>query len=151
VAPSLAWRTIAAVSFSVVRRLLRELSGDRPGGARFFARGLGVLALASLSGAVMGLVPSFVGLGVTALGGPGPKAGLLAPLEQLGLPVPAKLALAAGLTALAVVGSFASSRAAAAFSADTTRELRALMVARVCAVGGAEGPTRRDREGTPGG
>lgn len=132
-APSRAWRTIAAVSFSVVRRLLRELSGDRPGGARFFARGVGVLALASLSGAVMGLVPSFVGLGVTALGGPGPKAGLLAPLEQLGLPVPAKLALAAGLTALAVVGSFASSRAAAAFSADTTRELRALMVARVCA------------------
>jgi ATP-binding cassette subfamily B protein len=92
-----------------------------------------VLALASLSGAVMGLVPSFVGLGVTALGGPGPKGGVLAPLEQLGLSLPAKLALAVALTALAVVGSFASSRVAAAFSADTTRELRALMVARVCA------------------
>jgi ABC-type multidrug transport system fused ATPase/permease subunit len=126
-------RSIAAVSLSVVRRLLSELSRDRSGGGRFFARGLGVLALASLSGAVMGLVPSFVGLGVTALGGPGPKGGVLAPLEQLGLSLPAKLALAVALTALAVVGSFASSRVAAAFSADTTRALRALMVARVCA------------------
>lgn len=118
---------------ATVRKMLSELArAPSAGGSSFALRAVAVGGVSSLAGLVMGLVPSFIGLGVSALGGPGPgKPGALSVLDGLALSVPAKLAVAIVLTSVAVALSFASSRLAAGFSAEATRDLRRLMMDRL--------------------
>lgn len=122
-------------ALSTVRLMLSELARASTGGAprsSFAMRAFLVGLVSSIAGLVMGLIPSFVGLGVAALGGPGGRpSGALAFIETMGLSVPAKLGLAIALVSLAVAASFASSRFAAGFSAEATRDLRVLMMDRL--------------------
>lgn len=119
--------------FGQLKQLLSALASARSeAGPRFAWRAAGVAGLASLAGVVMGLVPAFVGLGVHSLGGQGPRPpGMLAFIERFALPGWATLGLAVLLVAAAVLFGFASSRMAAVFSAEATRDLRRLMMARL--------------------
>ncbi len=116
--PDSTWQLLRRVGLAVVS------SGASP-------RRIAVVASGSIAaGALSGLVPAFVGLGVAGLGGSGaPAVGIVAPLGRVlaGRPAALWIACALALVTATVMASLFAARAASHLTADVTAQLRVAM------------------------
>lgn len=132
--------------FADLRAILRTLLHEERSDRRFLARAARAAALSGASGALSGLIPAFVALGVAPLGGGhAPGGGVLTLLAQRlsGTSLFTQVGVSLALVSAAVLLGFAASRSSARFTSDVTVELRAAMMRRVI----ASSPRQIDRAG----
>jgi ATP-binding cassette subfamily B protein len=122
------WRLVR----EVIRTLIKE--DERGGGRAFGARALRTTIVSSVAGAMSGLIPAFVALGIAGVAsGAGPSLGPLTFAHRAldGAPSWAWVITSLLLVTGAVSFGFVASRGAASFSADATASLRLAMMRRV--------------------
>lgn len=130
-------RPTLSSSWRLVREIIVALTREDGGsGGSFGSRALRSTVLSSLAGAMSGLIPAFVAIGIAGVArGSAPAFGPLAFLAAWlrGAPAYAWVITSLGLVTCAVSFGFVASRAAASFSAHATATLRIAMMKRVIA------------------